>query len=1556
MYRSHHLIYLLLLCLASALPVFGGVTISGGSRNVTTLYVPVTGTLTSVGTSGMWYELREGSISGQVLDYGARKAESSWAITVRHLRFGANVLTVKTINSSGATESASVTLTLLETNPPTVRPRPIPTEVWWGGLSDNSQLLDPAKPWDFVKTWQDGYFIHGAQNWGDLTNTERTQLATVLKPYNTKYMYETGGRSDPTTDWPYLHTSRTRAGYWKSVATAEANGIYMSEVTHDYHADDIVEFCRIHPDWSNGDIRAAYTGDLSAVSGNYPSPAPAIGWGPVFSLLPDRFPYAKVAQTFSPIYFDWQSYPSLSTDALVFNPLTEGNGAAILVNGQQVSFTFNMYDIHRQMMNSIQALGQTHYGFGTDCPWQATANWSNQTNRLSNRQKIRDYEDYLQGRGGKHYRICNNNSVSGSGDTYDLKYKADSLKLMYLHQNEGGRSDKYIFESWYGVANSSPYIGKPYSAAPETKPGSFSNLAMDAIKYIKGIRDIAGTPQDLDLIVTPQGSSYKIEVHNTGDFPCLPAVQALESGNSGIIASFEDATGNDVSGEFKSAEGHVFARAISSNGENDIASKLLQPGETATVGYLSFTIQSGAGGDKQLALEVFWNPQDPTGRIRDRVTLTKSATQTAAWTGGGADGSWSNAANWGGSLPPFGDTLGVIFSGPTTNLTTFMQTARIVNSLTFETSLTAPVSIRLSNTAGNISAAAARNLIFNGATPSINIPAGSSQTHTLGVVAGNVVVNADLSINHNGTGGFLINRAITGTGGLVKNGPGLLTLNPQDGGAGPNANTYSGGTTVNGGTLTLGGSLSGNLDVAGGTLAPLATPDLAGNLTVGGGGVYQVRVNGTTVGSQYDRLTVGGTVTLGGSIAVVPAAGLAVGSIFIILDHSGPGAISGTFDGLPEGGAFVSGGYTWQVSYLGGDGNDVSLTILPPGANTQPVIGDVADLSIEEDTTASAIPFIVGDSQTAAAALNVTAVSSNPALVPDASILLGGSGANRSVTLTPEPDLSGATMITLTVSDGDLTATDTFVLTVSPVNDAPVIAAVSDLSIDENSASPPIAVSLGDIDSPVSGLTLTAVSSDTTLLPNANISLGGSGANRTVVLTPAADRNGVATVTLTVSDGDLESTQTFDLTVEPVNSAPTIATVADVFTDEGTGTPAIAFTVDDVDSPVVSLVVTGTSSDASLVPAGNIVFGGSGANRTVTITPVAGQSGTATITLQVSDGLLSTQTSFTVIVLRSLFSEAGDASVKDNLDVVDQGNATTLLGTGGSNPNYVDRCTVYVFKLPDLGHSANPFQNSSFSFHYAASQGNLNDNDLYGLRDSASPDVLGSDYYGRSAMPDPSAASRLQANILNNITSIGLVETSASGNSALAAFLNNVYASGAGIGRYVFLRLNTAESKIGINRATLTMSEGAAGDPSIRPRIRFSAAPISEMDAWRIQHFGNSSNGGLAADGQDPNVDGESNLLEFATGQDPHAATLTPISASVSGANVEFTYTRSLSALSDGLVFTVEWSDTLAPGSWDDSGTSEEIPSDSGGVQVVVASVPAPPGGSRFIRLRIVKP
>ena len=96
------------------------------------------------------------------------------------------------------------------------------------------------------------------------------------------------------------------------------------------------------------------------------------------------------------------------------------------------------------------------------------------------------------------------------------------------------------------------------------------------------------------------------------------------------------------------------------------------------------------------------------------------------------------------------------------------------------------------------------------------------------------------------------------------------------------------------------------------------------------------------------------------------------------------------------------------------------------------------------------------------------------------------------------------------------------------------------------------------------------------------------------------------------------------------NTAPTISDIANQTINEDTNTGALAFTIGDAETAAASLTLAGVSSNTTLVPAANIVFGGSGANRTVTATPAANQNGTATITVTVSDGRTTSTMSRTV--------------------------------------------------------------------------------------------------------------------------------------------------------------------------------------------------------------------------------------------------------------------------------------------------------------------------------------
>ena len=65
------------------------------------------------------------------------------------------------------------------------------------------------------------------------------------------------------------------------------------------------------------------------------------------------------------------------------------------------------------------------------------------------------------------------------------------------------------------------------------------------------------------------------------------------------------------------------------------------------------------------------------------------------------------------------------------------------------------------------------------------------------------------------------------------------------------------------------------------------------------------------------------------------------------------------------------------------------------------VIRAIADQVIAEDTSTGALAFTIGDVETDPDSLTVTAVSSNQTIIPDANLVLGGTGTDRTITVTP---------------------------------------------------------------------------------------------------------------------------------------------------------------------------------------------------------------------------------------------------------------------------------------------------------------------------------------------------------------------------------------------------------------------------------------------------------------------------------------------------------------------------------------------------------------------------
>ncbi|MBM3823711.1 MAG: hypothetical protein FJ404_12635, partial [Verrucomicrobia bacterium] len=235
---------------------------------------------------------------------------------------------------------------------------------------------------------------------------------------------------------------------------------------------------------------------------------------------------------------------------------------------------------------------------------------------------------------------------------------------------------------------------------------------------------------------------------------------------------------------------------------------------------------------------------------------------------------------------------------------------------------------------------------------------------------------------------------------------------------------------------------------------------------------------------------------------------------------------------LPNVMAGRAGRYTLRASNLAGSASSREA-VITVNVNTPPTITDIPNPPpLLEGTVAGPYSFTVLDNETPVG-LVVVGNSSNPTLLPNEAILIeGGNGPFRRITLRPAAGQTGSSTITVTVRDPDgATASDTFVLTVIRANTPPSIQDIQDRQTEVNVKTPPIVFTIRDAETAAAELRVSKLSSNPSLVPDENIVLGGNGSFRSVQIEPAPNQAGQATITLTVSDGELSASDSFVLTV-----------------------------------------------------------------------------------------------------------------------------------------------------------------------------------------------------------------------------------------------------------------------------------------------------------------------------------------------------------------------------------------------------------------------------------------
>lgn len=167
------------------------------------------------------------------------------------------------------------------------------------------------------------------------------------------------------------------------------------------------------------------------------------------------------------------------------------------------------------------------------------------------------------------------------------------------------------------------------------------------------------------------------------------------------------------------------------------------------------------------------------------------------------------------------------------------------------------------------------------------------------------------------------------------------------------------------------------------------------------------------------------------------------------------------------------------------------------------------------------------------------------------------------------------------------------------------------------------------------------------------------------------------------------------------NTAPTISNPGAQIVDEDGPLPTLLVTIGDNETPN-SLTVTGSSSNPALLPNANIGVSNSGLLRSVTLTPLANQSGSATVTLAVNDGYATATTAFTLNV-----TAVNDlpVAVNDAYAVTSPQSLTVAAGTGVlANDTDVEGASLTASLTQGPAHGALSLSpNGSFTYQPTAS-------------------------------------------------------------------------------------------------------------------------------------------------------------------------------------------------------------------------------------------------------------
>ena len=380
--------------------------------------------------------------------------------------------------------------------------------------------------------------------------------------------------------------------------------------------------------------------------------------------------------------------------------------------------------------------------------------------------------------------------------------------------------------------------------------------------------------------------------------------------------------------------------------------------------------------------------------------------------------------------------------------------------------------------------------------------------------------------------------------------------------------------------------------------------------------------------------------------------------------------------------------------------------------------------SVDEDNALNvdaASGVLANDSDADGDSLSVNTSASDSSSSAGGTVTLNADG---SFSYAPPADFNGADSFSYTVEDGfGGSVSETVDITVDPVNDAPSFTAGSDQTVDEDAGAQTVSgwatsISAGPSDESGQALSFN-VSNDNNALFSAQPSIDASG---TLSYTPAPDANGSATVTASLSDdggtsnggSDTSGDQTFTITVNPVNDAPTASNDSATTDEDNDVTIDVLSNDTDVDGSLDPASVSVTSApsngttavngDGSITYSPNADFNGSDSFSYEACddgTPTPALCDTATVDVTVNP-VNDDPTATAISDPSNVDGESVNLDVSGNFSDVDTGDTLGFSASSLPTGLSIDPTTGVISGTLDTSAS----QNSPYSVTVTASDGN----------------------------------------------------------------------------------------------------------------------------------------------------------------------------------------------------------------------------------------------------------